>query len=175
MAQNQELACRYAQALYRSVLERWLEQLRTMAQALATHPAAVEAAQAAPTFGEQQRALEVILPEGLDAAVRNFIYVLLKERRLHLLESIVTEFQRLIERGPETRVAVVTSAMPLTEEEQEQLRARVQARFGGDFTFEFRVDPQILGGVIIKVGDEVIDGSLASKLAAMRSQLAAAA
>lgn len=175
MAQEQELACRYAQALYHSVLERWLEQLRATAQALATHTAAVEAAQAAPTFGEQQRALEAILPEGLDVAVRNFVYVLLKDRRLHLLESIVAEFQRLVERGPETRVAVVTSATPLTEEEREQLRARVQARFGGDFTFDFRVDPQILGGVIIKVGDEVIDGSLASKLAAMRSQLAAAA
>jgi ATP synthase F1 delta subunit len=72
------------------------------------------------------------------------------------------------------RVARVISAVPLTEEEKQQVQERLIKRFGGDLEFDFRVDPQILGGLIVKVGDEVIDGSLAGKLAAMRAQLSSA-
>lgn len=169
-----ETAHKYAQALYESALSSWLRQLSVVRQALATHPDVRERLNSNATFVERQQALDEILPQDLDEEVRNFLYVLLKDNRLDLLDDVIVEFEHMLRRGPEARIARVISAVPLTEEEKARLRERLIKRFGGDLEFDFRVDPSILGGVIVKVGDEVIDGSLASKLAAMRAQLASA-
>ncbi len=164
---------KYALAVYESALEEWLRQLSAVRQALVSHPEVREKLESDAPFAERQKALEEILPEGIQEGVRNFLFVLLKERHLNLLDDIIVEFEHIVRRGPEARVARVISAVPLTEEEKAQVRERLIKRFGGDLEFDFRVDPRILGGLVIKVGDEVIDGSLASKLAAMRSQLTA--
>ncbi len=169
-----ELTRRYAQAIYESALESWLRQLSTVRQEWVAHPEVHARLNSDVPFAERQQTLNAILPDQISESVRNFLYVLLKEQHLNLLDDIVIEFERLVRRGPGVRVARVTSAIPLTEEEKAQLRERLIKRFGGDLEFDFRVDPQILGGLIVKVGDEVIDGSLASKLAAMRAQLTTA-
>ncbi len=67
--------------------------------------------------------------------------------------------------------ARVTSAVPLTAEEQARLRASLGRRFGRELALALTVDPRILGGLIIRVGDVVIDGSLAGKLDALQDQL----
>ena len=172
-AERAGLPRKYAQAIYEAALEEWLRQLSEVRQALAAHPEARERILADAPFAERQKALEEILPEGIQKGVRNFLLVLLKEGHLDLLDEIIIEFEHIVRRGPEARVARVISAVPLSEEERAQIRERLIRRFGGDLEFDFRVDPKILGGLVIKVGDEVIDGSLASKLAAMRAQLTA--
>ncbi len=168
------LSHQYAQALYRSALEMWVEQLSAARRELAIRPDIRDRLNSDTSFSERQQALDSILPDTVSPGVRNFLYVLLREHHLHLLDEIVFELERMIRRGPEVRVARVISAVPLTDEEKQQVQERLIKRFGGDLEFEFRVDPQILGGLIVKVGDEVIDGSLAGKLAAMRAQLSAA-
>ena len=67
--------------------------------------------------------------------------------------------------------AVVTSALPLTDQEQTQVQSDVIARLGGTASVAFKVDPAILGGLIIRVGDKVIDGSVAGQLENLRSNL----
>jgi F-type H+-transporting ATPase subunit b len=67
--------------------------------------------------------------------------------------------------------AEVTTALPLTAEEQETVRKDVLARLGGGATMSFRVDPRILGGMIVRVGDRVVDGSVAGKLENLRQSL----
>jgi F-type H+-transporting ATPase subunit delta len=170
-----EISCQYALAIYRSALEMWLEQLNTARQTLAAHPETKLVLDSQSHFAARQHALDAILPESISQGVRNFLYVLLTDQRMEILGEITSEFERLVRRGPESRVAYVTSAAPLTEEEKAQLREVTARRFGGTLDLDFRIDPQILGGLIIKVGDEVIDGSLASKLASMRTQLTAPA
>lgn len=168
------LSQRYAQALYRSALETWVEQLSAVRRELVLHSDLRARLNSDSSFAERQQALDAILPDTVSPGVRNFLYVLLREHHLHLLDEIILDLERMIRRGPEVRVARVISAMPLTEEEKRQIQERLIKRFGGDLDFDFRVDPQILGGLIVKVGDEVIDGSLAGKLAAMRAQLSGA-
>jgi F-type H+-transporting ATPase subunit b len=65
----------------------------------------------------------------------------------------------------------VTSAVPLTDEEQAQVRSDVLSQMGDAGTVSFRVDPHILGGLIIRVGDRVLDGSVAGKLEELRERL----
>ncbi|GAB4566712.1 MAG: ATP synthase F1 subunit delta [Anaerolineae bacterium] len=173
-SQDSTLTRKYAQAIYTSALEAWLRQLSAVRQSLAAHPDTREKLNSDTPFVERQKALDAILPEDIPPALRNFLYVLLKEGDIDLLDDIIVQFEHMVRRGPEARLARVTSAVELTPEEKEQLRERVIRRFGGDVEFVFRVDPKILGGVIIQVGDEVIDGSLASKLAAMRARITAA-
>ena len=65
----------------------------------------------------------------------------------------------------------VTSALPLTTDEQEAVRRDIVARLGGSPSVVFRVDPNILGGIVIRVGDKVIDASVAGRLEGLRASL----
>jgi len=67
--------------------------------------------------------------------------------------------------------AEVTSALPLNKEEQEAVKTNVLDKMGAKTNIEFRVDPQILGGLIIRVGDKVLDGSVSGQLEEMRKSL----
>lgn len=67
--------------------------------------------------------------------------------------------------------AVVTSALPLTEEEKESVKEDILSKLGEHATVTFRVDPSILGGLVVRVGDKVLDGSVAGRLEEMRQRL----
>jgi len=67
--------------------------------------------------------------------------------------------------------AEVTTALPLTPEEQETVRKDVLAKLGGGATTTFRVDARILGGMVLRIGDHVVDGSVAGKLETLRQSL----
>lgn len=67
--------------------------------------------------------------------------------------------------------AEVTSAVPLTDEEQERVKQDVLEKLGGAATVSFKVDPSILGGLVVRVGDRVLDGSVAGKLENMRQSV----
>ena len=67
--------------------------------------------------------------------------------------------------------AEVTSALPLTPEEQATVRSQVMRQMGDGATISFRVDPRILGGLVIRVGDKVLDGSVAAQLESLRQSL----
>ena len=67
--------------------------------------------------------------------------------------------------------AEVVSALPLTEAEEDMVRRDMVARMGGSATLSFRVDPTILGGLKIRIGDRVLDGSVAGQLGSLRESL----
>lgn len=67
--------------------------------------------------------------------------------------------------------AVVTSALPLSEEDRATYRAYLEAQLGSDARIEFRTDPEIMGGVVLRVGDLVVDDSVSGKLGSLRQSL----
>ena len=67
--------------------------------------------------------------------------------------------------------AEVTSALPLTPGEQETVKRDVLSKIGSQATVTFRVDPSILGGLVVRVGDKVLDGSVSGQLESMRQNL----
>jgi F-type H+-transporting ATPase subunit b len=67
--------------------------------------------------------------------------------------------------------AEITSALPLTDAEKETVRNEVLSKLGGSATISFRVDPEILGGLVVRVGDKVVDGSVAGKLSGLRQSI----
>ena len=73
------------------------------------------------------------------------------------------------EAGRKNRVdAVVTSAVELTDSERQTLESRLRAKHGDDLPIDYRVDPAILGGLMVRVGDKLVDGSVASRLSQLR-------
>ena len=111
------------------------------------------------------------------AAAQRIIGEALDEQRQH---TLIQEFfsgirdERVIvldEAHISGRSAVVTSAVPLTEDEKDTVREEVLAKIGSQATVTFRVDPAILGGLVIRVGDKVIDGSVAGKVEALREAM----
>jgi F-type H+-transporting ATPase subunit delta len=164
----------YARAIYELAVQTWSQQLEAVQKALKTD-ASLRAAMSDPGIParENLERLSEVLPGGLDDQVRRFLGTLLESGQLDQLDAILVEFDRLAQHRAERRLARVSSAVPLTEGEKEALRARLLERFGSDLEFQFEVDASLIGGVRLRVGDQVIDGSIAGKLAALRDQLAA--
>ncbi len=164
----------YAAAIYDLALEPWLAHLGNVEQALKDDPA-LRAALGEPELstGAKLDRLSEALPAGLTGEMRKFLGTLLEAGQLEQLSAILIEFDRLARRRPERTLAHVTSAVPLTEAEQETMRAKLSQRFGADLEIQFEVDSSLIGGVHLRVGDQVIDGSVAGKLAALRDHLTA--
>ncbi len=164
----------YAAAIYDLAFEPWLQQLGNVQRVL-NRDAALRTALDDPKHSTQDKLQQLgqAMPEGLTVEVRKFLGTLLEAGQLEQLDAILAEFDRLVRRRPERRLARVTSAVPLTEAEKEVLRARLTDRFGLDLELEFAVDASLIGGVYVRVGDQVIDGTVAGRLAALRDRLTA--
>ncbi|MBU2705908.1 F0F1 ATP synthase subunit delta [Zooshikella marina] len=100
----------------------------------------------------------------IDSHGANFIHALASNKRLTLLPYIAGLFEQL-KAEEEKKVDVqVTSAFELTAEQQDKLAKSLSSRFGREINVENKVDKSLLGGLIIKAGDLVIDGSIRAKL-----------
>ena len=87
----------------------------------------------------------------------------LQREVLHSLDQMI--------RGSDQNAAEISSAVELTAAEKAALEQKLRAKFQRALTFEYKVEASLLGGVVAKVGDKIIDGSLASRLNAMRETL----
>lgn len=108
-------------------------------------------------------------PERIKANARSVA----QDKPGHFL-AISKEYHRLIRLEVERRHAVIESVAPLDPRTTDQLTATLRARYGGDLTIEFRVSPDLIGGLRIKVGSDVWDGSVRGRLARLEQNLVSA-
>ena len=167
----------YSQAFFEAAMERWLAALQVVSGRLAEDPALVERLQAADVdFGERMPLLDRYFPAEADPPVRNLVYTLMQRGDLALLGDVTESLRQRIRRVEAAPLAVeVTSAVALTDEQNAALVSRLEAQYGGGLEIRYRVDPAILGGLVVRVGDKLIDGSLLSRMAAMKQRLGVAA
>ena len=100
----------------------------------------------------------------VDPLTQKFLGVLAKNRRLAALPDVIRSFQALSAAARGEITAEVTSAHDLSAVQQDQLKKQLRARYHQDVALDTRVDPSILGGLIVKVGSRLIDSSLKTKL-----------
>ena len=165
------LAGRYATALFELARdERRLDavgaSLATLRQALRdsddlrelTSSPLISREDATRTIGATAQAMR------LDPITTNFLGVVAQNRRLSQLPQIIRAYNMLAANHRGETTAEVTSAHPLTDDQVAALKTNLKTRLGRDITVDLNVDPTILGGLVVKVGSQMIDGSIRTKL-----------
>lgn len=112
------------------------------------------------------------LTRDLSPYIANFINLVLQKERQFILPNLAGEFQRLLAMRARRKEAVVTTVIPLPETERKLLEDKLKKIFAEDFVLENKLDPEIIGGLRIKIGHTVIDGSVKRKLEELRHSLA---
>ncbi len=165
------LAGRYATALFE--LARDQRQLDAVSASLGTLKQALGGSSEFRTLTESPlvdraaatKTVAAIAPQlGLDPLTSNFIGVLAQNRRLSQIGPVINAFNTLIARHRGEATADVTSAHPLSDDQIAALKAKLKAQTGRDVSIDLKVDPAILGGLIVKVGSRMVDGSIRTKL-----------
>ncbi|MGA1575173.1 MAG: ATP synthase F1 subunit delta, partial [Burkholderiaceae bacterium] len=113
------------------------------------------------------------LEKAMDAKAINFLTALAENRRLAALPEVARQFRALRNARQGTQDAQVWSAFELDQAALEALRPALEKRFERQLNLSVHVDPQLIGGVRVVVGDEVYDASVRSRLEHMRVSLAA--
>jgi len=172
---DRELSAAYARAVYDTALSVWARDLAAFRDSLRLAEDTVRASLEDPAipFGERQALVDRLLAPDVRQELRNFVYTLVRDGHLPLLDDVIIELRRLSEYGPTVRVAQVTTAVPLLEQERLGIERRIVSRYGSGVDIVWQVDPSIIGGVVIRIGDEVIDDSVATRLEMLRGSLKA--
>jgi F-type H+-transporting ATPase subunit delta len=114
---------------------------------------------------DQARAIAVIVDKaGISGLAANFLKLVSSNRRLFVIQDIIKAYRTLAAKARGEIAAEVTSAVPLNDEQVAALKETLKASMGKDVTLQSRVDPSLLGGLIVKVGSRMIDSSLKTKL-----------
>ncbi len=108
---------------------------------------------------------------GVDATTRNFLGVLAANRRLAELPAIIRAFRLLAARHRGETTAEVTSAHALNGEQVAALKQSLRQRVGRDVNVELSVDPALLGGLVVRIGSQMIDSSIRTRLNALASAM----
>lgn len=173
---SQSIAGRYAQAVFEIAREGG--GLDALASQTADLDAALEGSAdlreliASPKYSreDQLRAVEALAGRmGLDAVLTNTLKLMAKNRRLFVLPQLTARLAELIavERGEVT--AQVTSAVALTDAQQDRLKRTLAEKSGKTVKLNTRVDETLIGGMIVKLGSQMIDSSVRSKLASLQN------
>lgn len=178
LAVTSGVAGRYASALFdlardAGLLDRVKAQLDTIAQAIAASPDLSRLVRS-PVFTaeDQAKALSAVLPTlGVTGIAANTLHLLAKNRRLFLVGDVVKAFTGLLAAHRGAATAEVTSAAPLTPAQMEKLSASLKASTGKDIALDTKVDPSLIGGLVVKMGSRMIDTSLKTKLSQLKVAL----
>lgn len=176
MAENVTIARPYADAAFELArgagsLGPWSEALDRLA-VIAADPQMRDCI-ADPKLTDDQL-IELVLGlagDGLSAELQNFVRVLVANERLQLLPEIRDLFVQLKNEHEGVRQAQIASAFPLDDATLSQLKSDLEARFKTKLNVKVSVAPELIGGVRIAIGDEVIDASVRGKLANMAAAL----
>lgn len=170
-------ARRYAEAAFEiaqrdDTVEAWRRQLERIAEALADPSVVRRLEDPNIPFDDRQQAFRgLFATEQMLPQVWNLLGLILRRRRLESVANIAREFRRLYNRRAGVTEAVATSAVELDPSEVAALRRRLEQMTGGSVELELRVDARLLGGVQVRLGDLLIDGSVRGRLERLRSRL----
>jgi len=169
-------AKRYARAIFELAqqegqLEAWADRLADVRVVFSAPE--VSGVLENPTIARDRReeAITEVLGERADREVVNLAKLLVESGRVRLVGDIADEYSALVDQAAGRVRATATAAVELTEREKESLARNLADRLAREVMLETRVDPAILGGLVVRIGDRVIDASVATRLQRLRRRL----
>ncbi len=173
MNTNSAGADQYAQAIMQAMVERWQGALSAVSVAMQNNPQMVNMlSDQSVSMQDRVATLESILPAEIPSELSNVLKLMIQDGALGLVDKLGDALAEVNGAKAGPIKAEVTSAFELSLEDQEKLRNSLQNRYGDTLVFTFHVNPSLMGGLRVRVGDRLIDTSVASRLQSMREVFA---
>ncbi len=174
---NISLARRYAQALFdigseRGCIDKYAADLDLVSSTLSENKELAEAIYGQMlTVSAKKEIIRSVFAGHVDDITLNFLFVVLQKSRESYIEEMRKAFLQLIDEKNNVREAEVQVAAPLSAEQEAELQKSLSQLTGQNIRLSVQVNKEIRGGVVAKVGDRVYDGSVTTKLKALKEQL----
>lgn len=175
---NSILANRYAKALFsvaqeENAFDDYAKSLNEVAAAMTTYPEVRDglANVMYPVDVRSKVMAHIAEAQGATQVIKNFLDLVVQKKRAAFLPEIAEAFQALIDTQRNICQGTVVTAMPLSAELNDKVQATLEKITGKKVVMTTKVDPSILGGIIAKVGDLVMDGSIRSQLQGLKESI----
>ena len=171
---DQQVGLLYAKALLGAAgsnVDSVVSELEAVVgECLDKHPN-LETALASPRINQEQKEslLDRIFSGRVDATLLNFLKVLCRRDRIASLRAIQATATEMREEQLGKQRVLVTSAQPLTDEQRNNIASALKTAYGKESVLVEKIDETLLGGVVLRIGDEVLDGSVLGKMDSIRS------
>jgi F-type H+-transporting ATPase subunit delta len=180
MARRDTAARRYAEAAFEVALrdgtvETWRSELDSAGEIAADETIGRALANPAVALEARTEMAESIFGKVVGRPVLNLIGLMLRRGRIEQLPRVAAEFRRLDNARQGITLATATSAAPLSPDEVRAVTARMEQLTGGRVELDLKTDPSLLGGLVVRIGDRLIDGSVRGRLERLRNQLVSGA
>ena len=177
MSEAITLARPYAQAAFDEAqkladLKGWAEALLSLAEAVCYPEVRTVIASQQVAKPQLEKLMEGLLGSKANTQQRNFIRILVRNQRLLVLPEIAAIFETLRAEAEKTVHVSVDSAFELSTAQQEKIIKSLKARMGREIKLVCKVNKELLGGIVIRAGDKVIDGSARTRLGEMAKAFA---
>ncbi len=180
MARRDSAARRYAEAAFQvatrdDTMETWRSDLDLAASIAGDERALGVLANPAIPADRREAVVTELLGTRISAPALNLVKLQVRRGRIEELPRVAAEFRRLDDDRQGITNAIATSAIPLTPDEVRALTQRLERSTGGRIALQEQVDPSVLGGLVVRVGDRLIDGSVRGRLERLRTRLVSGA
>ncbi len=172
------LARRYAKALFavgkeNDAYEAYNQTLQGVAGLYTSTPEVADALTNPlyPIDVRQKVMVSLIDSMGVDKVPANFLNLLVEKKRADILPEIAEEFRMMVDEEKNISHGSVTSAVELSDELQAKIKAALEKLTGKQVELSTSVDPSLIGGIVAKVGDLVLDGSIKTQLAGLKDSI----
>ena len=170
------IARRYAEAIFdiakkQNTVDRTLEDVQEIARLFSYRKLAYLLNEPKIPMQRKETAIRQALASKVLPTSLNLALLVVQRELVEAMPNIARELEQLVLNYKNQAVAQVTTAMPMDQQEQNEVRQALEKRTGKTILMQTKVSPDILGGVVARVGDQVIDGSVRHRLAALRRQL----
>lgn len=169
MAEFATIARPYAKALFdlaqeKNQLESWLDELEILAQLVSQPKVAAFIEKPETDYVQKADGIVSLLENQAAAELKNFVYILAENKRLPVLPEIYAQYQDLALSRSNTKKATIYSAYPINREQLGELTGELETRFGSKLEAQWVVQPDLIGGVKVEIGDQVLDLSVQGRL-----------
>ena len=179
MGRRDTSARRYAEAAFEigradGTLDAWERDMATIGATM-RHPELRSLLQhPAIPFADKERVLRRVMGRGVAAAPINLVLLMVRRGRPGAIDRMIERFTELLRRHRGIALAEVRTALPLDDGQRAELASRLRALTGSEIEMDETVDPDLIGGIAVRIGDELYDASVRSRLERLRARLTTA-
>lgn len=161
----------YAQAIIEAMVERWQGTLTQAASAIGGDAKLATIMKSSDSVDKKLSALVKAIDNKLSEQEENLLKLIIQSGDSDKMADIVGALSSAAQGQSGPRKAEITSAVQLSDEEQDELKKKLSADYGDNLIFSFSVNETLLGGLRVRIGDRLIDNSVATRLSALRESL----